>query len=184
MNASRVRALVKFTFWAIATVAVFTYAIRSYTSGTMVHWYYFQARADGYAVNTRAFADATPDRPALLTIGAFDRLDGLQAAPVKEGQILPQQATGVIDAATIEEGRRVRLDGDRLAILVPFELKEAKGFKFRDTFAHKNIGTNPVSGVWNLVMVGLVGLCLGYLAEAFTDMLGIKFAKIDHSIGH
>jgi len=33
-------------------------------------------------------------------------------------------------------------------------------------------------------MVGLVGLCLGFLAEGFTDVLGFKFQKIDHSVGH
>jgi hypothetical protein len=184
MSTSRTRATIKFTFWACATVAVFAYAIHSYRSGTLAHWYYYQARADGYAVNTRAFADATPERPASLVVGTFEGLDGLQAMPVKRGQVLPEHATGVIDTATVEDGRRVRLEGDRLVVLVPFEMKEAKGFKFRDAFTHKNIKTNPLSGVWNLVMVGLVGLCLGYLAEGFTDMIGMKFSKIDHSIGH
>jgi hypothetical protein len=29
-----------------------------------------------------------------------------------------------------------------------------------------------------------VGLCLGFLAEGFTDVIGLKFRKIDHSVGH
>jgi hypothetical protein len=33
-------------------------------------------------------------------------------------------------------------------------------------------------------MVGLIGLCLGYLAEGFTDFIGLKFQKIDHTVGH
>ena len=76
------------------------------------------------------------------------------------------------------------LDGGRLKVSVPWEWHEKKGFRYKDSFTHKNVKTNPLSGVWNLVMVGLIGLCLGYLAEGFTDMLGWKFKKIDHTVGH
>ncbi len=184
MRRPRLRAAVKFFFWAAATLVVFTYAIHFYRSGKMVHWYYYKAKADGFAVNTKTFADASPEKPASLAVGDFKILDGLKATPVKAGDILPAETTGVIDLRTVEDGKRVRLRGDRLDILVPWQFKEAKGFKYKDSFTHKNIKTNPVSGVWNLVMVGLIGLCLGYLAEGFTDFIGLKFKKIDHTVGH
>ena len=53
--------------WAMATVLVFAYAIHFYQSGTMVHWYYYKAKADGFAVNTKMFKDASPEIPAVLT---------------------------------------------------------------------------------------------------------------------
>jgi hypothetical protein len=184
MVAGRRRALIKFCFWVLMTVLVFGYAIHFYRSGTMVHWYYYKAKADGFAVNTKAFANASPEKPASLQIGAFTKLDGLQTVRVKKGDILPEQTTGVIDLKTVEEGKRVRLDGGALTVLIPWQIKEAKGFKYKDSFTHKQIRTNPLSGVWNLVMVGLIGLCLGYLAEGFTDLIGLKFQKIEHSVGH
>lgn len=180
----RTRAVIKFLFWGVAACLVFAYAIHTYRSGKMVHWYYFQAKADGFAVNARAFMDATPDHPAYVEIGDFPVLDGLKARAVKAGDILPRGATGVISEEMLKEGRRVSLEGNRLKVSVPWEMKEKKGFKYKDSFTHKNIRTNPWSGLWNIVMVGLVGLCLGYLAEGFTDMLGLKFKKIDHSVGH
>jgi hypothetical protein len=178
------RAATKFIFWALATVLVFAYAIHFYRSGKMVSWYYYKAKADGFAVNTRAFSDATVEHPAVLAVGEFSSLDGLKATPVKKGDRLPTGATGVIDLKTVGESKRVRLDGGRLMILIPWQFKEAKGFKYKDSFTHKNIATNPLSGVWNLVMVGLIGLCLGYLAEGFTDFIGLEFKKIDHTVGH
>jgi hypothetical protein len=180
----RTRSIIKFVFWAAASAGSFWYAVHFYTSGRMVHWYYYQAKADGYAVNARAFSDATPERPAVLTVGDFQALDGLQARAVKKGDVLPEGATGVISLETLQEGRRAILEEGRLAVKVPWELKQAKGFKYKDTFTHKNIKTNPLSGLWNIVMVGLIGVCLGYMAEGFTDMLGLKFKKIDHSVGH
>jgi hypothetical protein len=120
----------------------------------------------------------------VLTVGDFQALDGLQARAVKKGDVLPEGATGVISLETLQEGRRAILEEGRLAVKVPWELKQAKGFKYKDTFTHKNIKTNPLSGLWNIVMVGLIGVCLGYMAEGFTDMLGLKFKKIDHSVGH
>ena len=180
----RARSVIKFLFWAAAAACVLWYCIHFYTSGKMVHWYYYQAKADGYAVNTKLFMDATPENPALLEVGSFTALDGLKAVRVKKGDILPDKTTGVIGTDTVEKGRRAKIEGGRLAVLIPWELKEAKGFKYKDTFTHKNVKTNPLSGVWNLVMVGTIGLCLGYLAEGFTDMVGLKFKKIDHHVGH
>lgn len=184
MSRDRVRAAIKFLFWVMATVLVFSYCIRFYRSGTMVHWYYYKAKADGFAVNTKTFKDASPEMPAVLAIGDFRVLDGLKATRVKNGDVLPAEATGVIDLKTVEEAKRVQLVGSQLKVLIPWQFKEAKGFKYKDSFTHKNIRTNPLSGVWNLVMVGLIGLCLGYLAEGFTDLIGLKFQKIDHTVGH
>ena len=181
---SRRRGLIKFLFWSVATVVVFTYAISTYRSGQMVHWYYFKAKADGYAVSPKLFADATPQNPATLAVGAFEDVHGLRAVPVKRGDVLPLGAMGVIDLATVDEGKRVKLERDSLVVMIPWQLKEAKGFMFRDEFTHKNVQTNPISGVWNVVMIGLIGVCLGYLAEGFTDLLGLKFEKIDHTVGH
>jgi hypothetical protein len=180
----RGRALIKFLFWAVSTVLVFAYAISTYRSGQMVRWYYFQAKADGYAINAKAFEQATRENPVSLVIGEFADVAGQRAVRVAKGSRLPQGTNGVIDLATVDAGDRVRLDGGQLVVTVPWQIKEAKGFKFRDGFTHKNIRTNPWAGLWNLVMVGLVGLCLGFLAEGFTDVLGLKFEKIDHSVGH
>ncbi|MCX6543297.1 MAG: hypothetical protein NTV05_02660 [Acidobacteria bacterium] len=180
----RWRALIKFLFWAVATIVVGAYAINTYTSGQLVRWYYFESRADGYAVNTKGFEQATREQPVYLTIGAFSDVRGLRAARVTKGSRLPEGTNGVVDLATVDEGTRVRLDRGQLVVSVPWQIKEAKGFKFRDGFTHKNIRTNPYAGLWNLIMVGLVGLCLGFLAEGFTDLVGLKFQKIDHSVGH
>jgi hypothetical protein len=181
---SRGRALIKFLFWMVATVLTFSYTINTYRSGQLVRWYYFQAKADGYAINAKAFEQATRERPVSLAVGDFPDVRGLRAARVTKGSRLPEGTNGVIDLATVDAGDRVRLDGGQLVVTVPWQIKEAKGFKFRDGFTHKNIRTNPWAGLWNLVMVGLVGLCLGFLAEGFTDVLGLKFEKIDHSVGH
>jgi hypothetical protein len=181
---SRTRAAIKFLFWACATVAVFTYAIHSYRSGALVHAYYYKAKADGYAVNAASFQHATLERPVSLTIGSFEDVLGLKAAPVSKGSVLPRGTTGIIDHPVVQKGERVKLQDGALVVMVPWQLKESKGFTYRDGFTHKNIQTNPWSGVWNLVMVGLIGLSLGYLAEGFTDLVGLRFEKIDHTVGH
>ena len=183
-SSPRTRAVIKFCFWVAATAFVLWYAIHFYTSGVMAHWYYYQAKADGYAVNSKLLTDATPEKPVYLAVGDFKKLDGLQTVLVKKGDVLPELTTGVIGMDIVEKGRRAAIEGDALKVMIPWEMKEAKGFKYKDTFTHKNIKTNPLSGVWNLVMVGLIGVCLGYLAEGFTDMVGLKFQKIDHSVGH
>jgi hypothetical protein len=183
-EASRSRASIKFLFWVVASIVVFAYAITTYRSGEMVHWYYYKAKADGYALNTRRVVDATPQNPATLTVGTFDDVHGPRTVLVKAGEILPQGATGVIDLPTVTAGKRVKLAGDSLTIMIPWRLVEAKGFMYRDEFTHQNVQTNPMSGVWNVLMIGAIGLCLGYLAESITDLFGFKFKKIDHTVGH
>lgn len=81
---SRGRALIKFLFWTIATIVVFAYAINTYRSGQLVGWYYFQARADGYAINAKAFEQATPENPVSLVVGDFPDVTGLRAVRVTE----------------------------------------------------------------------------------------------------
>jgi hypothetical protein len=180
----RRRALIKFVFWALSTAVVFGYAISTYRSGQMVHWYYFKAKADGYALNTRLVARATPQKPATLAVGTFEDVKGLRAVPVKRGDVLPEGATGVIDLATITEGRRARISGSSLIVMIPWQLVESKGFMYRDEFTRQNVQTNPRSGVWNVLMIVAMGLSLGYLAEGFTELLGLRLKKIDHSVGH
>jgi hypothetical protein len=60
-------------------------------------------------------------------------------------------------------------------------VKESKGFKFKDTFKHKGIETWPWVGVWNVLIVALLGVSLGLMAEGFTDMLGLRLEKIRHN---
>ena len=65
---------------------------------------------------------------------------------------------------------------------MPWQVRESKGFLFRDGFTHKHVRTNPVSGVWNLVMVILMGLSLGLMAEGFTDLLGVRLRRSEHTV--
>lgn len=178
------RGMIKFGFWAIAAAIVAGYAIQAYTSGLMVHWYYYQAMEDGYAINHKDLMDATVEKPLYLKVVDKNEIMGLEAVRVKKGDVLPQNATGVISQDIVESGRRVALEGDQLKVMIPWEIKESKGVKYKDTFAHKSVQTNPLSGVWNLVMVVLLGVTLGFLAEAFTDMFGVKFRKPAHGGGH
>ena len=126
---------------------------------------------------------ATAESPAVLEIGPFTELDGLQAVRVKKGDRLPANANGVIPEEVLKAGKRAALVGDQIRVTVPWEIQEAKGFKFKDTFKHKGIETNPWAAVWNVVMVIALGLSLGFMAEGFTDLLGIKLEKIHHFEG-
>jgi len=178
----RRKAAFKFGFWLVVSVALFGYIIHSYTSGQMIHWYYYTASLDGYAVNANLFMNATKDKPVLLNIVKQDEVKGLVAIPVAKGDRLPRNANGVISLAEIKAGKRVVLEGQTIKVTVPWQIKEAKGFKFKDTFMHKGIRTNPWSGAWNVAMVLCLGLALGLVAEGFTDLLGMKIEKIQH--GH
>lgn len=180
---SKARGVIKFLFWTIVSVALFYYAFHSYYSGQMVSWYYYKAGAEGYAVHTASFKDASKEKPAMLEIGSFETISGLQAVPVKKGDRLPVNADGIISDEVMKKGKRAKLEDGYLKVMVPKELKEAKGFKYKDTFKHKGIKTNPWSGVWNVAMVLVIGLSLGLLAEGFTDILGFKVEKIEHFEG-
>jgi hypothetical protein len=181
---SRARAAIKFAFWAGAAAALFVIVARSYSSGQMAGWYYHRAADDGYAVNAHAFIDATKEAPAVLQVGRFERLDGLQAVKVAKGDRLPANANGVILAKVLEEGKRARLEGDTIVVTVPWKIEQSKGFKFKDTFKHKGIETYPWAAVWNVCITLGLGLSLGLMAEGFTDLLGVKLEKIRHFEGH
>lgn len=170
----------KFIFWTAAAVAISWYLWASYNSGMIVNWYYYKAAKDGYAVNADKFKDATKDNPALLQIGEFKQLDGLVAVAVKKGDLLPIHANGVIDKEEITSEKRVKLEGETIKVTVPWQVKESKGFKYKDTFKHKGIETNPWSGAWNVMIVLALGFTLGLMAEGFTDMMGLKLEKLDH----
>lgn len=180
---ARGRAVFKFVFWLGTAIGLFTYAWYCHSSGQLAAWYYHQAAADGYAVDADAFKNASPQRPALLAITAGDRIDGLVAVRVKKGDLLPKNANGVITDDIVKAGKRVNLEGASLKVKVPWELKQSKGFKFKDAFKHKGVETYPWGAVWNVLMVIGLGLALGFLAEGFTDMLGMRVEKIKHFEG-
>lgn len=173
----------KFIFWTFLAVLLLFYAWHSYSSGQMINWYYWEAAADGYAVNANTFKEATKEKPVSLEIGAHAEITGLQAVPVKKGERLPIGCNGIISKKELEEGKRVKLENDRIVVMVPMQVKEAKGFKYKDTYKHKGIKTNPWSGAWNVAWVLALGVCLGYSAEGFTDLFGLKLKKIEH-YGH
>lgn len=179
---NRGKAAFKFCFWLAASVALFGYIIHSYTSGQMIQWYYYTASLDGYAVDANLSMSATKEKPVVLNITKQDEVNGLVAIPVAKGDRLPKNANGVISLAELKSGKRAVLEGQTVKVTVPWQIKETKGFKFRDTFKHKGIRTNPWSGVWNVAMVLSLGLSLGLLAEGFTDLMGLKIGKIQH--GH
>lgn len=179
-EAMRGRAIIKFVIWAILSVALLAYAWSTYRSGQMVTWYYYKAAIDGYAVNVPAFMNATKEKPAVLQIGTFQKIEGLQAVLVKKGDRLPGNADGVISSKILKDGKRAKLEGNTLKVMVPVLVEEKSGFKYKDTFQHKGVQTNPWSGVWNVLVVLFLGFFLGMMAEGFTDMMGFKLKKILH----
>ena len=182
-EASKTRGAIKFLVWTAIAAAIIVYFWVEYFNGNLVQAYYYKAKTDGWAVNADTFKDATKDKPAILQIGSFEKIEGLQAVPVKKGDRLPTNTNGIIDKKTVEEGKRVTLDGNTLKVTVPSQIKEAKGFKYRDTFMHKGIETDPWGGVWAVGFILALGLHLGLMAEGFTDMCGYKLEKIKHYEG-
>ena len=173
-------------FWLLAAAGIISYMFYSYTSGQMIRWYYYRASVDGYAIDANTFAKASKQNPAQLTIVTADEIKGLQAVPVRKGDRLPQNTNGVITASDLKAAKRVSMDAktNTIFVTVPSQVKEAKGFKYKDTFKHKGVLTNPWSGVWNVAVILLLGLSLGMFAEGVTDFMGMKIEKIDHSIAH
>lgn len=176
----RGKAAFKFFFWLVVSAGLFAYVFYSYESGQMIHWYYYTASLDGYAVDANSFLNATKTNPAVLSIQKQDEVIGLTAVPVSKGDRLPKNANGVISQQELKSGKRVALEGQKIKVTVPWQIKEAKGFKYKDTFKHKGIRTNPWSGIWNVAIIICLGLSLGLLAEGFTDLVGIKIEKIQH----
>lgn len=178
------RGAIKFVFWAVCSIGLFVLVGYLHTSGKFEEWYYHKAADEGYAVNADAFKNATIESPATLEIGSFGKLDGLQAVKVNKGDLLPMSANGIILKKIIDEGKRAKVDGDKLMVMVPWKMESAKGFKFKDTFKHKGIETYPWAAVVNVLLVVFIGVSLGYMAEGFTDVIGIKLEKIRHFEGH
>jgi hypothetical protein len=177
---SKTTGAIKFVFWFAVSIGLFYYSWWSYSSGQMVSWYYYEAKTDGYAVHSAYFKNATKENPAMLQIGKFDKIEGLQAVEVKKGDRLPKNTDGIIDKKVIKDEKRAKLEGGMLKVMVASEVKDARGFKYKDTFKHKGILTNPWAGAWNVVMVLIIGLALGLMAEGFTDIMGLKLDKIVH----
>lgn len=180
---SHTRGTIKFVVWTAISVAICVYFWAQYFNGTLLKQYYYKAKTAGWAVHANDFRDATKDKPAILQIGSFAKIEGLQAVPVKKGDLLPANANGIIDEKTVKEGKRVALDGNTLKVMVPTQMKESKGFKFRDSFMHKGIETDPWGGAWAVGFILILGFSLGSMAEGFTDMLGMKISKIKHYEG-
>jgi len=180
---SKTKGTIKFVVWTAIAAALISYLWIEYYNGTLASWYYYKAKSDGWAVNANAFKDAAKDKPAVLQIGSFEKIEGLQAVPVKKGDRLPANTNGIIDKKTVDEGKRVTLDGNTLKVTVPTQVKEAKGFKFKDTFKHKGIQTSEWGGAWCVGFILVLGFALGMTAEGFTDMCGLKLTKIKHYEG-
>ena len=179
-EAMRRRGIIKFAVWTVASVALFYYAWSTYASGQMVTWFYYKADMDGYAVNESFFLNATKEKPAMLQIGNFKKIEGLQAVSVKKGDRLPGNADGIISSKILKEGKRAKVEGNFIKVMIPSQIQEKSGFKYKDTFKHKGVETNPWSGVWNVAVVIALGFCLGLMAEGFTDMMGFEIKKIKH----
>lgn len=177
------RAWIKFAFWTLASAGVLAVVVHSFVSGQMESWFYYRAGSDGFAVDADSFKGATEKAPAVLQIAAVGEITGLQAVPVKKGDRLPRNANGVIGTEIVEKGRRAALVGGGLEVRIPWEIKQSKGFKYKDTFKHKGIETYVWGAVWNVVIILLLGVTLGYLAEGFTDLLGLKIGRMQHH-GH
>lgn len=177
---SKTKGTIKFVFWLAVSVGLFYYALHSYNTGQMISWYYYKAKSDGYAVHAGYFKNATKENPAMLQIVKSDKIEGLQAVEVKKGDRLPVNTDGIIEHKVLKEEKRAKLEGETIKVMVASEIKEAKGFKYKDTFKHKGIMTNPWAGVWNVVMVLAIGLALGLMAEGMTDIMGLKLEKIVH----
>ena len=182
-DSQKTKGAIKFAVWGLLSIALVWYTWNGYTSGQMVTWYYWESSQDGYAVNSDTIKSGTKESPAVLQVGSFAAISGLQAVRVKKGDRLPQFCNGVISDKVIKDGKRAVVDGNTLKVMVPTEIKEAKGFKYKDSFKHKGVSTNPWSGVQNLLLVIGMGFALGYMAEGFTDMMGIKLEKIKHYEG-
>jgi hypothetical protein len=180
---SHTRGIIKFIVWTAISAAMCFYFWAQYYNGNLIKQYYYKAKTSGWAVHPQTFKEATKDKPAILQIGPFATIEGMQAVPVKKGDLLPTNATGIIDEKTVKEGKRVALDGNTLKVMVPSQIKDSKGFKYKDTFMHKGVETDPWGGAWAVTFILLLGLSLGLMAEGFTDMIGMKISKIKHYEG-
>ncbi len=180
---NRARAALKLAGWTAVATTLVALVVRSHASGQMAAWYYHRAAADGYAVRTAAFADASPDLPARLEVGDLARVDGLQAVRVRRGDRLPVNADGVILDQVLADGRRARLEGRALVVAEPSRLERAWGVAYHHTFRHEGVETWPWAAAWNVAVTLGLGLSLGFMAEGLTDLIGLDLEKIRHHGG-
>lgn len=139
----------------------------------------------GYAVNTASISGASESNPALLKVTRKRNVGAMEAFPIKKGDIIPIGVNGTIKKIVLLDGKMASVEhGEEIQVLLPWEIKDSKGFKFKDTFKHKGIKTLPLAAVWNVLIVIGLGVSLGYMAEGFTDFLGMKLEKIQHFGGH
>jgi len=181
---SKSRSAIKFAVWALASAGCITHVATSHASGRLARWFYHTAATDGYAVNANAIANGTREQPAVLTVASGDRIEGMTTVAVRKGDRLPEFANGVISQEVLAKGTRAALEGNALKVFVPWEIQQAKGFKFKDTFKHKGVHTYPLGAAWNVLLTLAIGLSLGMMAEGLTDLLGIRLTKIRHFEGH
>ena len=158
---SKTKGAIKFLFWLLVAAGLFYYAFHTYNTGQLVSWYYYKAGTDGYAVNADTMKNATKGKPALLEIGSFQKIEGLQAVPVKKGDRLPVNANGVITPEQLKKKERASLEDKFIKVTIPVKIREAKGFKYKDSFKHKGIQTNPWAAVWNVGLILVLGLSSG-----------------------
>ncbi len=140
-EASKTRGAIKFIVWAAIAVALIGYLWIEYYNGTLIGWYYYKAKSDGWAINSETFKDATKDKPAVLQIGSFDKIEGLQAVPVKKGDRLPTNTNGIIDKKTVTEGKRVTFEGNTLKVTVAEPSQGIQGIQIQGYFqaqGHRN----------------------------------------------
>jgi hypothetical protein len=181
---SKGKGAVKFVFWSLISAGLFVWVAHLHSSGRFSEWYYYRAADDGYAINADTFNNATKEQPAFLQIGSYSQIDGLEAVPVKKGDRMPLKANGIISNELLSKGVRASLDGNQVKVSIPWEIAQSKGFKYKDTFKHKGVETFPWAAVVNVALVVGLGIALGYMAEGFTDLIGIKIEKIRHFEGH
>ena len=143
-DASTTRGAIKFIVSAAIVAALIAYLWVEYYNGTLISWYYYQAASDGWAINSDAFKNASKDEPASLEIGSFQKIEGLQAVPVKKGERLPPNTNGVIDEKTVQEGKRVTLEGNTLKVTVPYKLRTTAGFKVQGILQAQGYRNIPV----------------------------------------
>jgi hypothetical protein len=70
------RGAIKFLIWTAIAAAIIVYFWMEYFNGNLVRAYYFKSKTAGWAVNAGSFKDATKDKPAILQIGSFEKIEG------------------------------------------------------------------------------------------------------------
>ena len=102
---------------------------------------------------------------------------------MKKGDRLPTNTNGVIDEKTVEEGKRVTLDGNTLKVTVPSKSRKPKGSSTGTPSSTRGSKRYRGEGSGAVGFILALGFALGLMAEGFTDMCGYKLEKIKHYEG-